>query len=126
MDGGFRLRGYQLLTDTIVPGGEVNLGLFWQTDAASDIDYTVFTQLLDGNGAFVTGYDSQPLGGYFPTSQWPADEVVTDFIRLPVPDTLAPGQYTLITGMYRLDTLERLTVLEDGRDFITVADVTVQ
>jgi 4-amino-4-deoxy-L-arabinose transferase-like glycosyltransferase len=126
LENGFAFRGYQLLTKKVVPGDEVELKLFWQVDVVPEVDYTVFTQLLDANGVFVTGFDSQPLGGYFPTSQWPANEIVTDVIRLPVPDTLAPGQYTLITGLYRLNTLERLTVLEDNRDFIVVTEITVQ
>jgi hypothetical protein len=104
------LRGYQLEPGPIKPGRDLNLKVYWQTDEPLAEDYTIFTQLLDSSGKLVAGHDSQPLAGYFPTSQWPAHEVVTDIVPLPLPGELPPGSYTLITGMYLLETLERLPV----------------
>ncbi len=119
------LRGFQLDQATLRPGDHLQLKVFWQSLAALTVDYTVFTQLLDQQGKLVTGWDSQPLGGYFPTSHWPANEIVTDVVQLPVPPDLPPGDYTLITGMYRLETLERLTT-SDGVDQITLTTIRVE
>ncbi len=120
------LCGFQIDTDSLKPGQNLNLKVYWQTDAPPIRDYTVFTQLLDKNGALVASWDSQPLGGYFPTSQWPAREIVTDMVRLPVPAGLAPGDYTLITGMYLLDTLERLRIPDGGGDYLTLTTVRIE
>lgn len=112
------LRGYHL-TEPLQPGRDLNLKIFWEARAPLDRDYTVFVQLLDENGSLVVSRDSQPLGGYFPTTAWPAGEVVTDVVALPLPAGLAPGRYKLITGMYLLETLERLPA-STGEDFITL------
>jgi len=104
------LRGYQIDTEPVAPGQSLNLKVYWQTDAPLQEDYTVFTQLLDSHGALAASFDSQPLGGYFSTSRWPAGEIITDMVHLPLPKDLPPGRYTLVTGMYRLDTLARLPV----------------
>lgn len=115
------LRGYAVNAN---PGDTLDVKLYWQVDKPVSEDYTVFTQLLDNNGALIAGVDSQPLGGYFPTSQWPENEIVTDVVSLPLPDDLPAGQYTLITGMYTLETLERLP-LANGGDFVTLTTIEI-
>jgi len=119
-----RLRGYEVNTSTLKAGDTLSLKLYWQTDAPLKDDYTIFTQLLDSNGALALGRDSQPLGGFFPTGQWPANEIITDIIQLPLPADLSPGEYTLITGMYLLDTGERL-VQPDGTNYIRLTKIIV-
>lgn len=119
------LRGYQVGPNPAHPGETLQLKLYWQTTAPLIDDFTVFTQLLDAGGALAAGRDSQPLGGYFPTSQWPSGEIITDPVSLPLPAELPPGRYTLITGMYRLDTLERLPVA-GGSDFIVLGQIEIQ
>ncbi len=118
------LRGFAVDKTAPADGQPLTVRLYWQTDAPLPRDYTVFTQLLGPDGTRVAGWDSQPLGGYFPTTQWPPDEIITDIVRLPLPPDLPPGDYTLVTGMYLLDTLERLPAA-DGRDFIPLTAVTV-
>ncbi len=117
------LRGFDLDGDSGPAGQDLVLNVSWHTDAPLEQDYTVFTQLLDGSGALVASSDSQPLSGYFPTSQWPVNQIITDMVRLPLPDNLPAGTYTLITGMYQLDTLERLTVGDSPDNYITVTTV---
>jgi hypothetical protein len=124
---GVELRGFELITEPVVkPGQTVTTRLFWLPRAKQTKDYTVFLQLLDQNGVLVAGRDSQPLSGYFPTSQWPAGEIVTDLIGFELPEKLPAGQYQLITGMYALDTLERLPVSNEAGDHLVLTTVVVQ
>jgi hypothetical protein len=118
------LRGYELDESSVSAGDYLNLKVYWQVDARLTKDYTVFTQLLDSNGGLVVGWDSQPLGGYFPTSQWPAAEIITDIVQLPLPAALPPADYTLITGMYLLETSERLQK-PDGIDHVILTTIKV-
>jgi hypothetical protein len=118
------LRGYQIEPGPAIPGQDLNLKVYWQTDTRLAEDYTIFTQLLDNQGTQAAGWDSQPLGGYFSTSQWPRGEIVTDVVRLPLPTDLTPGEYTLITGMYRLETLERLRTAEG--DFVSLTKLNIE
>ncbi len=119
--------GYELDSSSLAgdAGPEVQLKLYWQANLALTEDYTIFTQLLDNNGKLVAGWDSQPLGGYFPTSQWPTDEIITDIVQLPLPADLPAGSYTLITGMYKLNTLERL-LTPDGQDHIVLTPIRIE
>ena len=119
-----RLRGYEVDTSSVRAGDTLSLKVYWQADTPLTNDYTIFTQLLDSNGTLAQGWDSQPLGGYFPTSQWPANEIVTDIVQLPLPADLPPGDYTLITGLYLLDTGERL-IQADGTNYIKLTTITV-
>ncbi len=118
------LRGYELDDGSLRLGHNLSFKVYWQTDKPLVKDYTVFNQLLDSDGTLVTGWDSQPLGGYLPTSQWPVDEIVTDVVRLPLPSNLPAGDYALVTGLYRLDTLERL-LTADGIDHISLTIITL-
>jgi hypothetical protein len=120
------LRGYQLEAGPIKPGQALSLKVYWQSDAPLPDDYTIFTQLLDAQGLLAAGWDSQPLGGYFPTSQWPAREIVTDIVSLPLPANLPVGEYTLITGLYRLDTLERLRTADGSSDYVTLTTLRIE
>ena len=107
------------------PLDTLDVKLYWQVGRPVSENYTVFTQLLDSSGARVAGVDSQPLGGYFPTSQWPENEIITDVVSLSLPKELPAGRYTLITGMYLLETLERLPV-ETGGDFVTLTTIEIE
>ncbi|MBN1992332.1 MAG: hypothetical protein JW953_06480 [Anaerolineae bacterium] len=119
------LRGFQVDSAVVRRGQDLTLKVYWQSDAPLTKNYTVFTQLLDKQGQLAAGWDSQPLGGYFPTSQWPVNEIVSDVVHLPLPPDLPSGDYTLLTGMYLLDTLERLQQ-PDGFDYIVLTTIRVE
>jgi hypothetical protein len=80
-----------------------------------DIDYTVFTHLIDGTETIVAQHDSQPEGGDYPTSQWLEGEIVQDEHDLILGHDLQPGEYTLVAKMYDLESSERLPAYDqDG------------
>ena len=56
--------------------------------------------LRDASGAAVTQADSQPGGGFFPTSQWQPGVPVWDNRALRLPADLAPGTYQLWLKLY--------------------------
>ena len=95
------------------PGGTLALTLHWQSLAPLPADYTVFVQVLDAQDRIVGQVDSWPLQGTYPTSQWPAGEVVSDPYLVPLAADLPPGPYRLQVGWYLLATLQRLPVLDE-------------
>lgn len=98
----------------------------WQAIRPTGRPQTVFLQLLNQNGEVVSGWDSQPFNGLYPTSFWSPGEVVVDAFRLPLPEGgLPPGDYRLITGFYDFETGQRLPV-SDGGDFAGLATFTVK
>ena len=104
---------FQPQDGTARPGGSYPVTLFWQPLAAIPGDYTVFVHLRAPDGSRVAQRDAQPLDGDYPTSRWRSGETVIDPQPLFLPPELPPGVYTLWTGLYRLETLERLPVKGD-------------
>lgn len=111
----FRLLGYDVEPARARPGETVRLTLYWEALDETEVDYTVFTHLLDPAGEQRGQKDSQPQGGMYPTCLWDKGERVQDRYEITVAPDAPPGRYQIATGMYYLPTLERLPVLgEDG------------
>jgi 4-amino-4-deoxy-L-arabinose transferase-like glycosyltransferase len=101
------LVGYDLTTPAEGSADHHTLTLYWRAVARPAADYTVFVQVWDGD-AQVAGFDGQPVNGDYPTDWWEAGEVIVDEHMLDL-RALPPGRpYRLLTGLYRLDTGERL------------------
>jgi hypothetical protein len=107
------LLGYDLEGEAR-PGGRLKLTLYWRALGEMDVDYTVFTHLLDEEERIRAQMDSQPQGGYNPTSSWYIGEVIRDEYELAL-DGVPPGDYLIEVGMYELATGHRLPVIEGGQ-----------
>ncbi|MCJ7668871.1 MAG: glycosyltransferase family 39 protein [Anaerolineae bacterium] len=96
------------------PGEVMSFTLYWQALAYMERDYTVFLHLIDESGKIWGQTDSQPCGGFYPTSIWDEGEVVLDEHLLTIPPQTPEGEYTVIGGMYLLATGERLPLLDEA------------
>lgn len=112
--GKITILGYSLPECAAVSSHLLCVRLHWQALHTMGQNYTVFVHLLDTKGQRVTGYDSQPLGGLYPTSRWRLDEVIVDDFNLALPDELAAGTYQLVTGLYDLASMQRLPVAAEN------------
>jgi hypothetical protein len=106
---------------------ELKLTLFWQPLTTLPVDYTTFLHLRNRDGTTVAQRDRQPLDGAYPTSYWQAGETIIDPMTLPLPDTLPAGSYTLVAGLYQLETMERLPVTNasSGENSIILGEITL-
>ena len=122
-----RFLGYTIQPNQPVAGQRLTLISFWNAVAPIDTDYTIFTQLRDANNNTVVGADHQPYEGAVPTGAWRIGAVIRDVVHLDLPADLPPGDYTLAVGMYRLDTLERLPLVDDtsGENAILLSPITI-
>jgi hypothetical protein len=115
------LLGYDLEPAAIRPGGALHLRLYWQARKPVGEDYTVFVHLLDEDGQLWGQHDGQPEGDFYPTSFWDEGEVIVDEHEIVLKPSTPPGEYQIVTGLYRLATGERLAVdagdrgADDGR-----------
>jgi 4-amino-4-deoxy-L-arabinose transferase-like glycosyltransferase len=112
-----RLLGYSLDAETAKPGDTRYLTLYWQALSPLHQDYTAFAHLLGEhnpatNGPLWAGHDSQPDGGYYPTTAWQPGEVILDVHPIAIPADAPPGDYQLEAGLYLLATMERLPALD--------------
>lgn len=102
------LLGYAVRPESASQADTLHVSLYWRATADVDDDYTVFVHLIDEEGSILTQHDGRPDGGEYPTSQWLEGEVVEDAHALTLGPELSPGEYTLVTGMYDLESGERL------------------
>jgi hypothetical protein len=86
-------------------GGVLPLALFWRATRPLPLDYTVYVHLVDAAGNKVAQRDVPPLEGRRPTSAWQPGDLVRDDQDLFVPETVAPGTYRLLAGMYDAATM---------------------
>jgi hypothetical protein len=93
--------------------GDDRIVLYWQAQRDLPVSYKVFVQWI-GTGQAVAQHDAVPGNWQRPTTGWVPGQVVADEHILALPDDLAPGEYTLIAGMYDEATLERLSVHDDA------------
>ncbi len=107
--GIIQLAGYTINADIQPP----QLTLFWRAESPISTDYTVFIHLRTAENISVQQWDRQPLNGAYPTQLWHSGETIADPVSLSLPADLPPGKYQLAIGLYRLDTLERLTLAND-------------
>jgi len=116
--------------DAVEAGGELVVTLRWRSLADLEKDYYLVLRLMDEEGELwglgqkqlmdietETYWDEKGLerAVEFPTSQWPVDEVVLDYYKLPVLPGTPPGRYQIIVRLRPLDAWEGLEVLSpDG------------
>src|SRR5205085_137952 len=97
---GINLDGYRLPTRSVRAGETLPLTLLWRATGPVGGRWKVFTHLLDGVPRVVAQRDAEPADNLRPTTSWRVGERIEDNYGILVPDSLAPGAYTLEIGMY--------------------------
>lgn len=128
------LEGYRLGAQNLQAGQNLSLMLYWSTSERVSQSYTVFVHLVDEGGEVMAQQDNLPVSGTYPTDQWPTDTLVADGHGVLIAPDTRPGRYTLIAGMYDLQTMERLPVhiLAEGeedkhqRDAVVLGEVRIK
>jgi hypothetical protein len=103
------LQGYT----SAITGSAYRVFLFWKVLSPLPYDFTQFVHIRDQAGKTVAQADFQPLKGEYPTRYWRPGEVVVDVVDIPIPAGIAAGEYRVLAGLYRWETLERLPVTGD-------------
>ena len=103
------------------PGATLHFTLYWACDVPLGRPLNVFVHLVGEEGQPLAQGDGPPLGGDYPTDLWAAGEVIADPRVVTLPDDLPPGRYTLLVGLYSLQTGERLPAF-DGQGARLPAD----
>lgn len=107
-----RFLGYDLGSNTVQAGDTFSVTLYWQALRPMEIGYHVFTHLATPSGQVAAQQDGVPRQGAYPTDLWQTGEVVADTYQLTLDSAVAPGEYELEVGMYRLENQKRLPVFD--------------
>jgi hypothetical protein len=108
--GQLALEGVSVPERGVSPGDSLEFTLHWRALTRPDADYSTFVHLLDSAGDRVAQLDWQPRdsAGLLPVTAWVVGQAVVDTEILPLPATLAPGDYRLIVGVYNWQDGRRL------------------
>jgi hypothetical protein len=122
------LEGYDLSPGN--PGQEkreLGLVLYWKALSPLPYDYTAFVHLRDDAGHNVAQADHQPLAPVYPPTLWPVGQTIRERSILTLLEEVPAGTYSLWVGLYRLDTLERLPIVDDrsGENAVLLGQVVV-
>ena len=116
-DGRIALPGYDLSEDSLQPGDELDVTLYWQARQATDDPATVFVHLVPPHAPSATPppisqVDSQPCADAAPTTTWQPGDSLRETYRIPIPDEAPPGDYEIVVGLYDSETQQRLPVAD--------------
>jgi hypothetical protein len=107
-----RLLGYDLPEAELLSGETLSLRLYWEGEGATEKSYHVFVHILGPDGQMYGQDDALPQKGVMSTTRWRAGEVILDDHRIPIAEDAPPGKYTIAVGMYDLETMQRLLLLD--------------
>ncbi len=120
LDGALSLRGYDLRTPVVAPGGVIELITHWEvTDPArvqpqdlsnAEQELVFFTHALDAAGGIV-GQDDRLDA---PAWSWQTGDMVTQIHRFALSGDATTGTLDLVVGVYRRSDMTRLPVRVDG------------
>lgn len=119
---GMRLAGYTL--GEAAPGETLVVTLYWQVTEPLERDVEIFVQVLDAFEQYQAGIHTWPLHGAYRARAWEPGEIVPISYRLDLPETLEPGSYKVVAGVYDLLGREPIPTT-DGAPYTTVAPVDV-
>ena len=89
-------------------GDSLSLTFTWRSNVDNGEDYVQFPHLRHAESGEWFVYDQQPLGARLPTRLWYSGLIDSETWQAPLPAELAPGQYTVFTGLYRASDQVRL------------------
>jgi hypothetical protein len=101
------------------PDSSLVLNLVWRPRQPAAANYTSFVQLVgpenpETGSRVWAQQDGQPGNGTYSTLEWRPGQTIWENVSLRVPPNAPPGEYTLLTGMYLLDTGERVPLYRNG------------
>jgi hypothetical protein len=113
------------MTTSLRAGQTIPITTFWQALKPISTDYTIFLHLRDPAGQTVAQLDFRPFEGAYPTWRWLPGSTIAETRLWQLPPNLPPGPYTLHAGLYQVQTLARLPLIEDnaGENAVSLGQV---
>jgi hypothetical protein len=94
-------------SECLNPGRALEVVIAWGSKDMPGRDLEVVLAMVDGEGE-TRSSERFPLSAAWPTSQWPADTIVRESYRLPVPGSMPAGPYDLTLALHDPESGQRL------------------
>lgn len=96
-----QLLGYELPQTSPPAGQPFTVDLYWQALQPMSESYVIAIRLLDSSGRVVSGLDTIPYAGRYPTPVWQVGQPFQDSYTLPAPVAgYHPGRANLLVTLY--------------------------
>lgn len=137
-DGKVHLIGYDLASDSVAPGQDVKLTLYWQSVKPLGPGWRLYTHVLDGSGVPVRGGNEDNVGPLrkvedpgqknehqaLGPSRWQPGKIYVDKQLFKLPEAVHTAAALIAVGIWRDDIrLEVLSGPTDGQNGAIVARV---
>ena len=100
-EGLVTLLGYEISQESVSPGEDLDVTLYWEVTAEPPGDYLEFVHLIDEQGFMVAQRDTHPGLGRFPASQWEVGDRFEETITIEIPEVAyTPAETMLSAGFY--------------------------
>lgn len=96
--GGLTLLGYDLSSNQIVRGGELDVSYYWRCWARPPLNYFIFVHLRGPKRTLT--YDHLLDHGRKNMASLNVGEVVREDYKMRIPADIAPGRYRLVVGLW--------------------------
>ncbi|MFZ5916092.1 MAG: DUF2723 domain-containing protein [Chloroflexota bacterium] len=123
---GIRLLGHDAATLSASRQSVLHVTLYWQPDEPVAESYQPRLRLVDAAGRI--WWEEQghlPVQDHYPTNAWRPGEIIADYHTIPIDDTLQPGEYHLLAGLFRPFAQTGLTLSDRSTDLALLGTVTV-
>ncbi len=115
-----RFLGYDMSSESVEPGDNLRLTLYWEPQDRLEEDYSAFVHLDDLRPNYISWSLSEKANpADLPTSTWSPGFYVSDPHELPISAEIPPGLYMLRAGLYRSESGHRLAVLDQDGDVVS-------
>lgn len=100
-------------------GETLTIRFTWRSDRDNDEDFVQFLHLGQADSGEWWVYDQRPLGARLPTRLWYSGLADSETWAVPLPADLAPGTYSVYTGIYRISDKERVPASDaEGKPYL--------
>ena len=108
------LIGFNSVVGKVVPGGHIEVVLYWRAELEPTRNYQVYVHLRDENG-YLWGQSDKVNPASFPTTRWSTDKYVRDEHTLMVDVDAPTGEYGLFVGLWDHMTGERFLAFDERK-----------
>jgi uncharacterized membrane protein len=115
------LEGYEVHTANPKPGDELSVDLYWRALEPTDINYTVFFQVVGPDGRIYAQQDNPPGKGTLRTNWWQSGMLIPDSYRVVIASDAPPGDYVIHIGFYNPDDGQRVNLKDfNGNSYYAI------
>jgi hypothetical protein len=105
------LLGYDLRSQGAGSDRILRVAIYWRAIADLRENYTMFVHLTAPNGFVKAQRDQPPFNGFWSTSRWTPGDILADRYDIPLDESIRPGEYLLLAGLYSPQSGQRLPLV---------------